>query len=288
MYQSLFCHCQQLRFASTTLLRGHSLNSSFFLSFSFSLHLSVFPTISPSLLARTHTRTLFRFLSLPTVENARYFHRRANPITSEINRTREPSALRSGPRASERASTSVATMRIRNPVQSRSRSGRAKRFAPTFLSRTTTALTCYPDRARRVLLSSIPLIFFNNLPLFFIAEIAWVLSIAVPFRGCSLVRWRASNDELRSLPTQTLRLSHSFSLVPRAFSPSIAPARFVLRRAFPFRSFSLASARHRSPTFSRRLVLDLAACASGREREESAHRAKNVREKEKDSARGRE
>lgn len=115
--------------------------------------------------------------------------------------------------------------------------------------------------------------FFSfNISLSFIAEIAWVLSIAVPFRGCSLVRWRASNDELRSLPTQTLRLSHSFSLVPRAFSPSIAPARFAPRRILSpvvatAASFSLASAWLRSPTFSRRLVLDLAACASEEERE---------------------
>lgn len=48
--------------------------------------------------------------------------------------------------------------------------------------------------------------------LFIFAKIAWVLSIAVRFRGCSLVRWRASNDELRSLPTQ-----RSGSLTP---SPS--------------------------------------------------------------------
>lgn len=48
--------------------------------------------------------------------------------------------------------------------------------------------------------------------LFIFAKIAWVLSIAARFRGCSLVRWRASNDELRSLPTQ-----RSGSLTP---SPS--------------------------------------------------------------------
>lgn len=75
---------------------------------------------------------------------------------------------------------------------------------------------------------------------FLFTKIAWVRSIAVPFRGCSLVRWRASNDELRSLPTQcsdSLTLSpscHARSL-PRSRRFSLFVAPFV-----PFPSLSLS------------------------------------------------
>lgn len=61
-------------------------------------------------------------------------------------------------------------------------------------------------------------------------------------------------------------------------------------------SFSLASARLRSPAFSRRLVLDLAACASGKERERNRRvvaecqreKGRKKGRRENDNARGRE
>lgn len=72
--------------------------------------------------------------------------------------------------------------------------------------------------------------------LFIFPKIAWVLSIAVRFRGCSLVRWRASNDELRSLPTQR---SGSLTLSPSylAHTLSVAFASLLSRsRSRRFRS----------------------------------------------------
>lgn len=66
--------------------------------------------------------------------------------------------------------------------------------------------------------------------IFFYTEIAWVLSIAVPFRGCSLVRWRASNDELRSLPTQCSgSLTPSSSCFARSLPRSYQLVRSPLR-----------------------------------------------------------
>lgn len=62
--------------------------------------------------------------------------------------------------------------------------------------------------------------------LFFAGRIAWVPSIAVPFRGCSLVRWRASNDELRSLPTQR---SGSLAPSPSCLARSLPRSRLLTR-----------------------------------------------------------
>lgn len=106
-----FCHCQQLCFASTTLLRGHSLNPSFLpFYFFFTSFVSMSPTIFLPLSyshARTHAHSIafFPFLLSKTRVTT---HRRAPARPAPIASENQTGALRSG--FGERASE-----RIRNP-----------------------------------------------------------------------------------------------------------------------------------------------------------------------------
>ncbi|KAL0106970.1 hypothetical protein PUN28_015472 [Cardiocondyla obscurior] len=121
----------------------------------------------------------------------------------------------------------------------------------------------YPDR-RVHSFSPLPSIsLFSYLILFSLflprpsRTIAWALSIAVPFRGCSLVRWRASNDGPAIAPHVGASV---LSLVP---FPCYA---LSLPRSRRLRSLAAFLSRpRRTPSSSRprkSLVLEPATCAS--------------------------
>lgn len=151
MYQVTFCHCQQLCFASTTLLCGHSLIPPRFYPFVFYFLFTSFVSNVPHLLlplllpSRTYTHAhSFAFLPfLPTVENARYFHRRAPRGQSDRERN-QPDARakrRFVRRASERADRDDAGS-LEQPRGISLFVARSDLFHPS------PPLTCYSDIAR--------------------------------------------------------------------------------------------------------------------------------------------
>lgn len=173
----------------------HSFTDTLLLTLFVSMWSPLYPSLSLSLL-----------LILLTIENARVLNRRDR--------------IRSRPKLTERFVQLDRTSKLTTPWNLLSRSERALRADRNF-----SAVSLCPDRVRCVFLS-LSLSFALYLILFLAARIAWVPSIAVPFRGCSLVRWRASNDELRSLPTQR---SGSLARSPSCLARSLPRSRLLSR-----------------------------------------------------------
>lgn len=210
------------------------------------------PLLLPS---RTYTHAhSFAFLPfLPTVENARYFHRRAPRGQSDRERN-QPDA-RTQRRFVRRASRSRRCRESATPWNLAPRSADASEAIFSFPYDHPPPLTCYPDRARRVLLSPFFFFFFfKYLPLSLLSRKSRGF-----FQSRSRsVAARSSVGGLRmtSCDRSPRKRSGSLTLSPSCLARSLPRSRrlgslFVAPpSSSPRPSLSLASARRRSRVVS--------------------------------------